>query len=170
MNRYLSLLLMSKNNIGIVSKVSKSIYLTGSNIINSNMYKINNNFIMDIDLIAPKNFNFSNIDFGEVTLLNVTNKKNSLKKRNEQQININVTLADSPGIIHALTNKLSYHNMDITHLNSHMNLSSHSCSPIFNVNILSNVSKNMDINQLHNELHEDLNSELGCEIDIKIVK
>ena len=63
MNKIHNFGLLFKNNIGLVSRVSKHIYEKDGNILHSNMIKVGNYFAFDIEASIPLKNNITFDDF-----------------------------------------------------------------------------------------------------------
>ena len=111
----ISLALIGKNRIGLVSDFTKFIYEKQGNILKSRMLGYNSSFILSLNIDAPDKFSIRNLQksfekdieiFDNYSIIKLDNKP---KKNNSNyyKTNININLADTPGIIHRTTDVLA---------------------------------------------------------------
>ena len=168
MKKTVSLLMLGENKVGLINDVTKIIYKTGSSILKSNMKKIDNNFILSLKAETPINIDLNNLNYGNVTVIDNNDyiKYRKINQKFIKNVNINISLSDSPGIIHKTTNELRKYNLDILELNSYIVSAPHSLCPLFNLSVNLNIYSEEDISYIKNKLKEKLFNEYGADVHI----
>lgn len=164
----ISLAIIGKNRIGLVSDFTKFIYDKQGNILKSRMLGYNSSFILSLNIDAPDKFSIKNLQesfkkdieiFDNNSIIKLDNKQKK-SNFNHYKTNININLADTPGIIHRTTNVLANNKIDINELVSDIDFSAFSSVPLFNLSIEAAVPSHINIGKLYNEI-TDVNRQEG---------
>ena len=151
---------------GIVSKLSKVITDSKSNISESRMVKLGGDFTMMIlASVSEKNMDSLVQNLNEITELTIeiheTNLGDDEVERGEASIVLSGT--DNEGLVYSLTEKLAEHNINIIEMNTGVVNAPMSGATLFLLNALVSYNKN----QLENIKKELI--KLSDELDIDIV-
>jgi len=156
--------LIFKNQTGIVSSITRSVYNASGNILNSKMVKIGNHFAFDLTA------NFPDGDINTSTLF--TSSYNNVgmvepKLENEAEDNYyakaNLSCSDNPGIIHTTAEALEQMGVDITELRSNVTNAPFSSTPLFNMEVEFAVDRKVSKETIKNKL-EEIQDKYGCEL------
>lgn len=160
MNKVVNVGLIYKNRIGIVSQVSKRIFVNNGNIINSEMIKLGNHFAFDLNATFQNKYDNKMFD-------NIENsyKPDPRHLKDSYKTNIRLYSSDSPGIIHSTSEKLESLNADITRLSSFITPAPFSAGPIFSLNVEFNINRSYPKEYILQEMQEVVNK-YYCDIDM----
>ena len=152
--------LLFKNNIGLVSRVSKHIYEKDGNIIHSNMIKVGNYFAFDIEASLPSKNNITFDDF----IFNKPKKK-KLKTENFVVSNIKLYCSDNSGIIHSTSQSMEELECDILKIHTSVNNAPFSGIPLFNMDMEFLIDTKYSEKDIENKLNR-VKDKYNCEIEI----
>ena len=157
--KLVSMAMIGRNRVGLVSEFTKFIYDKGANIHKSRMIGYQDDFIITFNADFPEDLyekkiidKFEN----EIIPLNTesVHKLNNLEKYNSNECykaNISISLADTPGIIHKTTS--------IDELRSDREIAGFSNTPLFNLDLEVSIPNKKDISRIYSKLN--LNGELN---------
>tara|TARA_B100001093_G_C26379554_1_gene822298 strand:- start:88 stop:618 length:531 start_codon:yes stop_codon:yes gene_type:complete len=164
-NKILSIALIGKNRIGLISDLTRYMYNEGANIQKSRMIGYNSSFIISLEADVPKNFHVNNIksnfknDINMFDTESVNQLSNLIKLDNKNTYNasISINLSDTPGIIHNTASILSENNININELQSDVDIAAFSNIPLFKLYINAAVPKKLHIGDLYSKITNDTN-------------
>ena len=145
MNKIVTFSLIGKNSPNFVTNVFKNLYLNQANVLESKIFNFSKNTLISANInildIVNKYSNFKDLD----------NTNNYLDKNN--CINLLITNADEPGIIHQTSEILEDHNLIVNKMDSYISTAPISSQRIFNLNIeINNLNKNFNSNIVSQDL------------------
>ena len=166
MNKLRHFTIIGKNQIGLISNITKTIFDSGSNIINTNIKRYNNDIIMSVsaevsDKIKTNEF-ITNNDY-----YLIENNLNIMKDL-YNNIFLKVQLSNSPGIIHTTTAILDKFDVNILNLNAYTTIAAHSSMDLFKLNINAERPKMMDLYFIKRKLIKDLDDKYGATVKLTI--
>jgi len=171
-SKILSIAMMGKNRIGLISDLTKYIYTNGANIHKSRMVGYSGSFIISLKANVPVHFNFNNLQHtfqNELEIFNTTNiteLDNLYKstKKDTYNAKISVSLADTPGIIHNTAYVLANNNININELRSDIDAGAFTNTPLFKLDIDASIPNKINIGELYTKIYD--NTELQGVISI----
>ena len=153
---------------GLVSILSGLIQDYGGNIEESRMLKMGNQFVMTIlislSVVEAENLK-SNLDTNNSLQIQMhpTQKLESNEITNSKKFKLYG--ADNEGIVHSLTKKLAFNNINIIELETFIDLAPISATPLFNLNATIELPEYLSENQLI-EILDNHSAKLGVNIEL----
>ena len=173
-----SIQIFSKNKLYLYNNILKNIYDKHGNILYSNINKSKseNLYVANLLLNLPNNIKLFNIlDENEINKINMKKKfkiehftdnkimDNCLNyKNNTNDMILNISSADTPGIIHNVVNDLTKLDMNIKDINSYI-----TPAPMTSINLFNLKVRFSNNNNNNNNLLDIINS---YEYEIKLLK
>ena len=154
--------LLIPNSVGLISKITKEIYNKQGNIMKSNMIKTGEYFHIDLEVN-----NISKASVNElIEKYNYKSNGDYDKKINTYELNIILSSADNPGIIHYITNNLSIIGIDIYKLNSNTQSAAFGGTTLFSLDAKCHVPNNITKEMILNTLDINVVKKFGCDLTI----
>ena len=172
-NHILSVAMIGKNRIGLISDLTKFIYKKGANIHKSRMIGYDSSFLISLQARTDNKLNAKIIEkefkdeieiFTADSVTEFTNFEKPLSI-STYNASINITLSDTPGIIHKTTSILAKNNININELRSDVELSPFTNSPLFKLNINAAIPNIINLGELYTNITD--NQDLVGLIEIK---
>ena len=163
------------NRVGTLSRYFNNIYKNNGSIQKSTLQNFNNIFVLNADIIFPKeqNLNFLYPDLYKLSdssrvappFYAIVNPEKNNFMHNKELINIKTEISDTCGIISNQVSSLEKHNCIIQSFNSTCEPAPHSSTPLFSLQLQASFDKNNSINDLIDEIRHN-NAHSLCEISI----
>ena len=162
--------LIGKNRVGLISNITKQLWNDNVNITKSNMIKLNDNFVLSMSANIPNKLNIDTSYFipNDIMINNgfIKLENNYIQNASNIPIKINVSMADTPGIIHETTKILAENNLDISELSSDITPAPISGNDLFNLKIIAEGKPNINKYNIKEQL-ESLDALCNAEINIQ---
>ena len=151
---------------GLVDEISSIINDNNGNIENSKMIKIDNQFAMIIDFYCSNNLDTIKTKLEKIKNLDITYKSTLQSDKKYKSKQYVIKGADNQGIVKKISNFFSYNDINITEINTYIELGAVTGTPLFNMEII------ISYNDLHDIGKIESNLKNLCEnrnLDIKIL-
>tara|TARA_B100001093_G_C26524963_1_gene883413 strand:- start:317 stop:802 length:486 start_codon:yes stop_codon:yes gene_type:complete len=160
MNKIITFSLIGKNSPNFITNVFKNLYLNQVNVLESKIFNFPKNTLISANVEIYHNINISNIINKYSDFKDLDNTNNHLDKNN--CINLFITNADEPGIIHQTLEILNDHGLIINKMESYVTTAPISSQRVFNMNIeINNSNKKFNFNIISENL-----TKLGSDFQI----
>ena len=166
MNKLKNFTLIGKNKIGLISDVTKTIFNSGTNIINTNLKRYNDDVILSVEAEIPEKVKISDFLIDNNCYLIEDNL--DIMKDLYNNVFLKIQLSDSPGIIHTTTAELATYNANIMRLNAFTTIAPHSSMDLFNLNINAEIPKMVDLHYMKRQLVDILDEKYGATVKIRL--
>jgi len=172
LNEYLVISALGKDHPGIVDRLSKEIFNTGCNIVDSRMTVLGGEFAI-ILLVSGKSNDISQLektlpDLQENLALTITIKRTGTRipQANLVSFSVRAISIDQPGIVYQLANFFSGRSINIENLNTTCYAAAHTGTPMFSIDMIINIPADIRISSLRDDLIafcDDLNIDVVME-------
>ena len=151
MNKIVTFSLIGKNSPNFITNVFKNLYLNQANVLESKIFNFSKNTLISANVETHYNINILDIVNKYSNFKDLDNTNNYLDKNS--CINLFITNADEPGIIHQTSEILDDHNIIVNKMESYISTAPISSQKIFNLNIeINNSNKKFNSNIVSQDL------------------
>lgn len=172
MNDYLVISALGEDRPGIVDHLSKDIFNTGCNIVDSRMTVLGGDFAI-ILLVSGHSKDVVQLektlpDLQDKLALTITVKRTGARtpRTNMVSYTVQAVSIDHPGIVYQLANFFSSRNINIENLNTTSYAAAHTGTPMFSIEMMVNIPADIKISRLREDLTafcDDLNIDVLME-------